>query len=374
MQEYKDQDTVFMRYALELAEKGRGNTSPNPMVGAVLVKNGSISGRGYHGFVGGPHAEVNAIHDAGENAKGADLYVTLEPCNHQGRTPPCTHKILESGIRRVFVAMNDPNPDVTGGGNAFLKEKGIPVVSGICEKEARIQNEVFVKYMRTKKPFVLLKCAATLDGYIATRTGDAKWVSGEQSRAYVHELRHWLDGIMVGIGTVKSDNPSLTTRLEGKKGLDPTRIILDSQLSVSPDAKIFHQDSDAGNIIVCGDNVPRDRKKMISDLGARVITLPLKDGRTDPEQLMIRLGDMGITGLLIEGGSRVIASALKARIVDKIMFFYAPKILGGDDGFPICRGAGPERMAGSIPLRDMNIRRFGEDVMVEGYVDICDIL
>ncbi|MEE4358789.1 MAG: bifunctional diaminohydroxyphosphoribosylaminopyrimidine deaminase/5-amino-6-(5-phosphoribosylamino)uracil reductase RibD [Desulfococcaceae bacterium] len=374
MQEYKDQDTVFMRYALELAEKGRGNTSPNPMVGAVLVKNGSISGRGYHGFVGGPHAEVNAINDAGENAKGADLYVTLEPCNHQGRTPPCTHKILESGIRRVFVAMNDPNPDVTGGGNAFLKEKGIPVVSGICEKEARIQNEVFVKYMRTKKPFVLLKCAATLDGYIATRTGDAKWVSGEQSRAYVHELRHWLDGIMVGIGTVKSDNPSLTTRLEGKKGLDPTRIILDSQLSVSPDAKIFHQDSDAGNIIVCGDNVPRDRKKMISDLGARVITLPLKDGRTDPEQLMIRLGDMGITGLLIEGGSRVIASALKARIVDKIMFFYAPKILGGDDGFPICRGAGPERMAGSIPLRDMNIRRFGEDVMVEGYVDICDIL
>ncbi len=369
MQEYKDKDTVFMRYALELAEKGRGSTSPNPMVGAVVVKDGSISGRGYHGFVGGPHAEVNAINDAGENAKGADLYVTLEPCNHQGRTPPCTHKILESGIRRVFVAMNDPNPDVTGGGNEYLRARGVSVISGICEKEARLQNEVFVKYVQSKTPFVLLKCAATLDGYIATRSGDSKWVSGEQSRAYVHELRHWLDGIMVGIGTVRNDNPSLTARPEGKKGRDPVRIILDSQLSVSPDAKIFHQDSDAQNIIVCGDNVPHDRKKMIRDMGAKVLSLPLKEGRIDLEQLMIHLGDMGITGLLIEGGSRVIASALKARIVDKIMFFYAPKILGGDDGFPICRGTGPERMAGSIPLRDMNVRRFGEDVMVEGYID-----
>jgi len=358
-----------MKTALELAEKGRGYTSPNPMVGAVVVKEGRIVGRGWHEFAGGPHAEVNAINDAGESANGADLYVTLEPCNHYGRTPPCTQKILESRIDRVIVAMNDPNPDVKGGGNDYLRAKGISVTTGVCEKEALVLNEAFVKYVRTKEPFVTVKCAATLDGRIATRTGDSKWVSGEQSRAFVHELRHRSDGILVGIGTVVSDDPSLTARMEGKKCADPARIILDTRLSISENAKVLHLQSEADTIIVTGDGIADDKKKRLKDKGVRVISAPLKDGRINLKLLMGRLGYIGITSLLIEGGSRVIASALQSRIVDKIMFFYAPKILGGDDGFPICKGPGPELMRQSIPIRDMNIFRFGEDVMIEGYVD-----
>ncbi|MEZ4526839.1 MAG: bifunctional diaminohydroxyphosphoribosylaminopyrimidine deaminase/5-amino-6-(5-phosphoribosylamino)uracil reductase RibD [Desulfobacterales bacterium] len=337
-------DIFFMKTALELAERGRGYTSPNPMVGAVVVKDGKTVGRGWHEFAGGPHAEVNAINDAGEAAKGADLYVTLEPCNHYGRTPPCTQKILESGIARVIVAMNDPNPDVKGGGNEYLRARGIAVTTGICEKEALVLNEAFVKYVRTKEPFIIVKCAATLDGRIATRTGDSKWVSGEQSRAFVHELRHRADGIMVGIGTVASDDPSLTTRMEGRKGKDPARIILDSRLSISENAKVLHLQSETDTIIVTGEDIADDKKKRLKGKGIRVISAPLKDGRINLKVLMGRLGYIGIASLLIEGGSRVIASALNARIVDKIMFFYAPKILGGDDGFPICRGLGPELM------------------------------
>lgn len=362
-------DICFMKTALELAEKGRGCTSPNPMVGAVVVKDGRITGKGWHEFAGGLHAEVNALNDAGESAKGADLYVTLEPCNHYGRTPPCTQKILESGISRVIVAMNDPNPDVKGGGNEYLRAKGISVTTGVCEKEALVLNEAFVKYVRTKEPFVIVKCAATLDGRIATRTGDSKWVSGEESRSFVHELRHRADGIMVGIGTVVSDDPSLTTRMEGRKGKDPARIILDSRLSISENAKVLHLQSEADTIIVTGEDIAEDKKKKLKGKGIRVISAPLKNGRISLKQLMGRLGYIGITSLLIEGGSRVIASAFQARIVDKIMFFYAPKILGGDDGFPICSGPGPELMRQSIPIREMNILRFGEDVMIEGYID-----
>ncbi|MGE0084069.1 MAG: bifunctional diaminohydroxyphosphoribosylaminopyrimidine deaminase/5-amino-6-(5-phosphoribosylamino)uracil reductase RibD [Desulfococcaceae bacterium] len=362
-------DIFFMKTALELAENGRGYTSPNPLVGAVVVKDGRITGRGWHEFAGGPHAEVNAINDAGESAKGADLYVTLEPCNHYGRTPPCTQKILESGLSRVIVAMNDPNPDVKGGGNEYLRSKGVEVITGVCEKEALVLNEAFVKYVRTKEPFVIVKCAATLDGRIATRTGDSKWVSGEKSRAFVHELRHRADGIMVGIGTVVSDDPSLTARIEGKKCSDPARIILDSRLSISENAKVLHLQSEAETIVVTGDGIAEDKKKRIKDKGVRVISAPLKDGRINLKLLMGRLGYIGITSLLIEGGSRVIASALQSRIVDKIMFFYAPKILGGDDGFPICKGPGPELMRQSIPIRDMNVLRFGEDVLIEGYID-----
>ncbi len=366
---HQKNDIFFMKAALELAEKGRGCTSPNPMVGAVVVKDGKTVGKGWHEFAGGPHAEVNAINDAGESARGADLYVTLEPCNHYGRTPPCTQKILESGISRVIVAMNDPNPDVKGGGNEYLRAKGISVTTGVCEKEALVLNEAFVKYVRTREPFVIVKCAATLDGRIATRTGDSKWVSGEESRAFVHELRHRADGILVGIGTVANDDPSLTTRMEGRKGKDPARIILDSRLSISETAKVLHLQSEADTIIVTGEDIPDDKKKRLKGKGIRVISAPLKEGRISLKMLMGRLGYIGITSLLIEGGSRVIASALNARIVDKIMFFYAPKILGGDDGFPICRGPGPELMRQSIPIRNMDIRRFGEDVMIEGYID-----
>jgi len=363
-----DNDKYFMKMALDLAAKGQGFTAPNPMVGAVLVKDGKVVGKGYHEAVGTAHAEVNAIDDAGDQAKGATLYVTLEPCNHTGRTPPCTEKILSAGISRVMVAMNDPNPDVRGGGNDYLQSQGIPVTSGACEAEARQLNEVFIKYVRTRRPFVILKCAMTLDGRIATKTGDAKWVSGDASREYVHQMRHAADGIMVGIGTVRSDDPSLTTRLEGTEGRDPTRVILDTHLSIPGDAKVLSLDSHAGTLVVTGPSVSDEKASAIENQGARVIRTGLKAGRIDLDALMNQLGEMGITSLLVEGGGTVAASALAAGIVDKISFFYAPKILGGDDGVSVCRGTGPELMKDCVSVENIRVRRFQEDVLIEGYV------
>jgi len=359
-------DKEFMKIAIDLARKGEGFTSPNPMVGAVVVKDGKIVGTGYHQAAGLAHAEVNAIDDAGNNAKGGTLYVTLEPCNHTGRTPPCTEKILKAGIKRVVSSMYDPNPDVKGGGIAYLKEKGIEITTGVCEDEAKKLNEIFIKYIRTRLPFVIVKCAATLDGRIATRTGDSKWVSCETSRRFVHQLRHATDAIMVGIGTVKKDNPALTTRLDNK-GKDPVRIILDTHLSVPEDAKVLKNDSDAETFVITGNNIQPDKKSKIASKKVKIIESPLKEGRIDFASLMSQLGSLGITSILIEGGSQVIASAFAAKIVDKIIFFYAPKILGGDDGVPICKGKGPALMKDSIQIRDINIRRFDDDVMIEGY-------
>lgn len=362
-------DAYYMRMALDLAREGWGYTSPNPMVGAVVVRNGEVVGKGFHRAAGGPHAEVHALDDAGESAKEATLYVTLEPCNHQGRTPPCALKVIQAGIGRVVTAMEDPNPDVRGGGIALLRNRGIEVDVGVLEDEARKLNEVFLKYVVAKLPFVIVKCAATLDGRIATRTGDSRWVSGEKSREYVHQLRHGVDGILVGSGTVHADDPSLTTRLKGKKGLDPTRIILDTRLSIPESAKVLNLESDAETILVTGNTVSREKKDAYRKRGVLVLESPLKDGRINLPLLMARLGYIGITSLLIEGGSRVITSALQSRIVDKICFFYAPKILGGDDGVPICRGPGPEFMRQCIPIREIDVRRFGEDVMIQGYID-----
>lgn len=361
-------DAAFMKMAIELAERGRGYTSPNPMVGAVIVNDGHIAGKGYHQYVGGAHAEINAIDDAGGQAVGAKLFVTLEPCNHTGRTPPCTRKILDAGIRKVVVAMEDPNEDVTGGGIGYLRQHGIEVVTGICETEARRQNEIFIKYVKTKRPFVLIKCAATMDGRIATRTGHSKWITGEESRKYVHSLRHAYDAIMVGIHTVTKDNPSLTTRLENNKGLDPVRVVLDTHLSISEEARVLKLDSDAATLIVCSNTVSHAKREKLEKLGAKVVVSPLKNGLIDLEVLMDQLGAMDVTSLLIEGGSRVIAEAFASKIVDKTAFFYAPKILGGDDGIPICKGRGPESMDGCIRLKNIRVERFEEDVMVEGYV------
>ncbi|MGD2038189.1 MAG: bifunctional diaminohydroxyphosphoribosylaminopyrimidine deaminase/5-amino-6-(5-phosphoribosylamino)uracil reductase RibD [Desulfobacterales bacterium] len=357
----------FMKKALALAKKGQGHTSPNPMVGALIVKDGEVKGKGYHQSVGQAHAEVNAIEDAGAQAKGATLYVNLEPCNHTGRTPPCTRKILEAGIKRVVVAMEDPNT-IAGGGCVFLKRRGIEVLTGICENEARRLNEAFVKYVHTKSPFVIIKCAATLDGRIATRTGDSRWVTGEKARRYVHRLRHAVDAILVGIGTIHGDNPNLTTRLGSKKGSDPVRIVLDTHLSISPDARILKLDSNSDTILITGNSVSEDKKKKILKKGVRQIVQPVKDGQIDLKPLMVQLGAMGITSLLVEGGGRVIASALKSGIVDKALFFYAPKILGGDDGIPICRGPGPPRMKDCIRVKNIRLQRFGDDVMIEGYI------
>ncbi|MCF8069044.1 MAG: bifunctional diaminohydroxyphosphoribosylaminopyrimidine deaminase/5-amino-6-(5-phosphoribosylamino)uracil reductase RibD [Desulfobacterales bacterium] len=360
-------DLAYMKIALELAVKGAGYTSPNPMVGAVVVKEGKIIGKGWHEKVGGPHAEVNAINSADTSLEGADIYVTLEPCNHTGRTPPCTKMILEAGIKRVVVAMDDPNPDVAGGGNTFLRENGLEVISGICEAEAIKLNEAFIKYITEKKPFLTAKCACTLDGRIATRTGDAKWVTGEASRRYVHQMRHEMDAIMVGIGTVMADDPMLTARLEGIDIRHPVRVILDSKLSVPINAKVLG--NDAKTIVVTGPDAFGERKAEIEDKGVNVLEVPLKNNRIDLGQLMKKLGEQGIMSILLEGGSSVMASALKADIVDKAMFFYAPKILGGDDGIPVCSGPGPKLMRDSLRLINISSRRFDDDILIEGYID-----
>jgi len=360
-------DEDFMQMALDLARKGEGFTSPNPMVGAIVVRDGQVVGRGYHEKVGGPHAEVHAIDDAGSAAVGGTLYVTLEPCNHAGRTPPCTHKILKAGIRRLVAAMTDPNPTVTGGGVRMLSENGVEVSVGICEAAARRLNEVYLKYIRTRSPFVILKCAATMDGRIATRTGDSRWVTGKKAREYVHQLRHAADGILVGINTVIADDPSLTARLPGGGGRDPVRIILDTHLRISPEARVLKLPSGSDTILITGGGVSAERLAAIERPGVRVLPMTEAGGVIDLQALINRLGEMGLCSLLIEGGSRVAGAALRARIVDKICFFYAPKILGGDDGVPICSGRSPERMREAIALCHLEVRRFGEDVMIEGY-------
>lgn len=362
-------DQHFMQMALGLAVKGEGFTSPNPMVGAVVVKDDKVVGSGFHETVGGPHAEVNALSAAGKLAAGSTLYVTLEPCNHTGRTPPCTEKILSAGISRVVVAMPDPNQHVTGGGSEYLKQCGLEVISGVCEQQARKQNEAFIKYITTAKPFVIAKCAATLDGRIATRTGDSKWVTGEAARRHVHRLRHAVDAIMVGINTVNRDDPSLTTRLEDRRANDPIRIILDTHLSIEPHARVLQQDSAVDTIVVAGPGAEQNKKTVLEKAGARVIEAPLKNSRIDLASLMQQLGAMGITSLLVEGGGRVLASAFKAGVVDKVLFFYAPKILGGDDGVPICSGPGPELMSQSLSIKDISVLRFDDDILIEGYVE-----
>jgi diaminohydroxyphosphoribosylaminopyrimidine deaminase/5-amino-6-(5-phosphoribosylamino)uracil reductase len=362
-------DQKYMEMALDLAIRGEGYTSPNPMVGAVVVKGDRVVGSGFHEAVGGPHAEVNAINAAGKQAAGATLYVTLEPCNHTGRTPPCTSKILDAGISRVVVAMPDPNSNVIGGGLELLKKHGLEVLCGVCEDRARKLNEAFITYVTTGRPFVIAKCAATLDGRIATHSGDSKWVTGAGARRYVHRLRHAVDAIMVGINTVRRDDPSLTTRLEDRQGKDPVRVILDSQLSIAPHAKVLQQDSAADTLLIAANTVEQSKKAVFEKDGVRVIEAALRHNLIDMAALMVQLGAMEISSLLIEGGSQVLGSAFRAGIVDKVQFFYAPKILGGDDGIPICSGPGAELMGHSIQLKDIAVQRFGDDVLIEGYVE-----
>ena len=361
-------DNEYMQMALTLAGKGCGYVSPNPMVGAVVVNAGRVVGQGYHQFVGGPHAEVNAINDAGAAARNATLYVTLEPCNHFGRTPPCTRKILEAGIKRVVVATQDPNPDVAGGGNTFLISRGVDLVCGVEQDAARRLNESFIKFVRTGKPFVILKIASTLDGRIATRTGDAQWVTGESARAYVHQLRHAMDAIMVGVGTVEADDPQLTTRLENGQGVDPVRVVLDTSLRMPEKARMLHQASQAPTWVVCGPDAPAAARKRLKAEGAAIVQTPVKEGRIDLDALMLHLGERGVTSLLIEGGAQVAGAALRAGVVDKVTFFYAPKIYGGDDGVPICGGRGPDLMGESLAVSQIELDRLGDDIMVSGYL------
>jgi diaminohydroxyphosphoribosylaminopyrimidine deaminase/5-amino-6-(5-phosphoribosylamino)uracil reductase len=364
-------DKEHMQLALALAARGKGFTSPNPCVGAVVVKNGDVVGQGWHREYGADHAEVMAIDDAGDGAGGADLFVTLEPCNHFGKTPPCTHKILAAGIRRVVAACPDPNP-AAAGGLAFLSQNGVDVSCGLCQDQAEILIEDFLWYVRHHTPFVILKCAATLDGRIATSTGESQWITSEESRAFGHDIIGQVDAILVGSGTLHADNPSLTCRIPGRPTRDPARVILDTRLTISEDAKVIQQESTAPAIVVTGPDVPPEKKARLLKKNVQVMEIGLKNNRLDLRQLMVKLGDMSLTSLLIEGGGTVAASALSAGIVNKLVYFLAPRLLGGSDGKAVFEGKGVEKLADAVILEGMTVTRTGQDILVQGYIHKMD--
>lgn len=351
-----------------LARKGLGRTSPNPAVGAVVVRKGRIISSGYHKKAGGPHAEVEALAGmAGRAGKDDILYVTLEPCNHRGRTPPCTAAILKKGFKRVVVGMKDPNPHVYGGGCESLAEMGVEVRTGILEAECRRLNEDFIKFVTTGRPFVVAKSAMTLDGWTATGTGHSQWISNEQSRQFVHRLRNRVQAVMVGIGTVMADDPQLTTRLKKGKGRDPLRIVLDTRLRIPEGAKVLNSDSPSETLLVVGDDVPAERLLRVRKEGVSTLVCPREKGMIDLARLLDLLGDMAVTSLMVEGGARLMGSLIRARLIDKFYVFKAPKLLGGGDGIPMASGRGPERMDRCLVLKDLRVRRFGDDILIRGY-------
>ena len=363
------EDEQFMRVALRLASRGVGNTSPNPMVGAVVVKNGQVVGQGYHRQAGTPHAEIHALQSAGEQAQGATIYVTLEPCNHHGRTPPCTEAILRSGVSRVVVGCSDPNPGVSGGGADYLRSKGISVEIGALEERCFKLNEPFIKHITTGLPLVIAKVAASLDGKIASRLGDSRWISNERSRRFVHRLRHAADGILVGVGTVIADNPRLTTRLPGKKGKNPLRIVLDTHLRTPPDCLVAEQTNEAPTLIATGPEPYKKRRAVLEGQGVEVLPLPLTRGRVSLPALLKHLGEREITSLLVEGGAEVHGGFFYDNLVDKVYLFFAPKIIGGSSGVPMVGGIGAASVAEALSLRDLKLRRFDDDIMIEGYLE-----
>jgi len=361
-------DEFYMKRALELSLKGIGKANPNPLVGAVIVKNGKIIGEGYHEYCGGPHAEVNAIENATEDVVGATIYVTLEPCSHYGKTPPCADLLVEKKLSKVVISMIDPNPKVAGRGVEILRQNGIEVVVGMLEEEARETNEIFLKYILEQKPFCILKTAMTMDGKIATRTGESMWITNEKSRYYVHELRNKVSGILVGVNTIISDNPSLTTRLNCE-GNDSVRIIVDSFLRIPLDAKILNLKSPKKTIIATTEKA--DKKKMRKFLcydNVQIVVTPVKDSRVDLNYLFDWLGSEGIDSILVEGGSTLNFSILKEGLVDKIVTFIAPKILGGSESKTPVGGDGFEKLKDAVLLKNIKISTFDDDLMVEAYV------
>lgn len=363
-----EKDEKFMKEALRLAKKGLGRTSPNPMVGAVIVRKGRIVASGYHRKAGQNHAEVEALSTVGYKARAEDvMYVTLEPCNHYGQTPPCTEAILKGGLKRVVIGMLDTNPRVKGGGADFLRERGVDIKSGVLESECRRLNETFIKFSSTGRPFVLAKAALTLDGWSATSTGDSKWITNDKSRLFVHKLRDRVDGIMVGIGTIIADDPSLTTRLKSRRGKDPIRVIVDTRLRIPHNAKVLNQASDSITLLAVGDNISPGLIKGIENERVSTVLCPVKKGLIDLETLLDILGKMSVTSLMVEGGASIMGSMIEKRFIDKFYIFKAPKLLGGNDGFSMAQGAGPERMDDSLKLKDIKVRRFGDDILIRGY-------
>ena len=360
----------YMRRALELARKGEGHTSPNPMVGCVVVKDGRIISEGYHEKYGEFHAERNALTRCTEDTAGADLYVTLEPCCHQGKTPPCTDIIIEKKIARVFVGSMDSNPLVAGKGVQILRDHGIYVETGILDAECRKLNEVFYHYIATKTPFVVMKYAMTLDGKIACATGDSKWVTGEIARTQVHRMRGRYRGIMVGIGTVLADDPMLNCRVEG--GVDPVRIICDSNLRIPTESQIVKTASDIETIVACSQEALESERKQekirrLKEAGIQIIGTEGAHG-VNLVELMKKLGGQNIDSILLEGGGTLNASALEDGIVNKVYAYIAGKLIGGMDARSPVEGRGIDRMADAITLQNVEIEKLGDDFCIVGYV------
>jgi diaminohydroxyphosphoribosylaminopyrimidine deaminase / 5-amino-6-(5-phosphoribosylamino)uracil reductase len=348
----------FMRLALREARRGLGRTSPNPAVGAVMVKNGRVVARGHHARAGTPHAEAVAIRRAGARARGADLYTTLEPCNHWGRTPPCSLAIMEAGVRRVVVGSRDPNPLVVGHGLARLRRGGVMVVGDVLRRECDALNAEWFRFITAGRPHVTLKAAVTLDGKIAARGGDSRWVTGPVARAEAHRLRHRADAVLVGAGTARADDPRLTARLPGGRGRDPLRVVLDSRLRLPSSLRLFRQRS-AATLVAHVSGRPRPRR------GVEYLRCRSRGGRVDLRDLLAHLAARGVVNLLVEGGAEVHASFLRERLADRVVLFVAPRVLGGD-GLSWSGSLGARRMADAVRLVDVEVRRAGDDLAVSG--------
>ena len=362
-----ERDARFMRRALELAERGRGLTSPNPMVGAVVVSDEEIVGEGYHERAGGPHAEVVALAAAGDRSRGATLYVTLEPCSYHGRTPPCASAVIAAGIRRVVPALVDPNPRVSGRGLAALRAAGVEVADAILADHAERQNRAFVAAMRLGRPHVTLKAAMTLDGRIADRRGESKWITGDQARAVAHRLRSESDAIVVGIGTVLRDDPALTVRRERPWPREPYRVVLDTHARTPEDARLIAAGTPARALVIAGEDAPRARVAALKAAGATVVAVALGDGRVDPRAALAALADLEIRAVLVEGGGAVHGAFLDAGLVDRVAIFVAPRLLGGEGAIPPIGGIG-RPLASALRLQALDVARVGEDLLIEADV------
>jgi len=361
-----DIDSNYMRMALWEAKKGIGRTSPNPCVGALVVKNGKIVGKGYHKKAGSPHAEIHALKDAGRKAKGATLYVTLEPCNHTGRTPPCSEAVLRAGIANVVIGMKDPNPHVAGGGANFLKSHGLTVISGVLEKECREINMPFIKHSATGRPWVILKAGMSLDGRIAAQPGQATAITGKKSLERVHVLRNQVDAILIGIETALTDDPALTTRLQRTGSeRDPLRVVLDAGLRLSPSATMLQQDSAADTWVFCAKGAEKKRRSELEAAGAVIKTVPVAPGGVlDMKKVLKVLGQAQITSLLVEGGSKIHGSFLEAGLADQMLLFVAPIFLG-DQGMPLATFSGRKKKKDLPKCKISRTRRYGEDILLE---------
>lgn len=353
----------YMKLAIELAKKAEGRTSPNPVVGAVVIKGGRIVGKGYHKRAGMPHAEIEALRQAGGRAKGATLYVTLEPCDHFGRTPPCTDAIVLSGIKETVIAMKDPNPLNNGRGIKKLNRWGIKTTVGTLEAEAADMNKPYLKWIKTAMPYITVKVAQSLDGKIAAWTGDSHWISCEESRHIVHGLRGTADAVMVGVNTVLKDDPLLTNR--SGAGKQPVRIVVDSALKTPLSSKLVRTSKDVPLIIATTERSPEKKRDALADKGAEVITVRSKDGRVDMRAFLKILGQRGVTHVMVEGGGELIASLTGSRLADRFLFFIAPKLVGGRSAPTSVEGAGISRIRDALMMRNIAVKRCGSDILVE---------